>query len=63
MKLLPRKGTLMLGLEPQIQKNIASTTSNAMIHSWRVTGPIAASSPLLHSTISGLSLISGRQMK
>ena len=63
MKLLPRNGTLMFGLEPQIQKNIASSTRKAMVHSWRDTGPIAASSPLLHSTISGLSLISGLQMK
>src|SRR3954452_8862167 len=62
MKLLPRKGTLMLGLEPQIHKNIASSTSVAMIHSWRDGGPIAASSALLHSTISGLCFTSGRQV-
>lgn len=63
MKLLPSTGRLMFGLEPQIHRNIASSTSAAMIHSARDTGPIAASSPLLHSTISGLALISGRQMK
>ena len=50
-----------LGLEPQIHRNIASTTSTAMIHSCRDGGPILASSPSLQVTISGLSLISGRQ--
>ena len=34
-----------------------------MIHSLRDSGPIAVSSFALHSTISGLSFTSGRQMK
>ena len=51
----------MVGLEPQIHRNIASSTSAAMIHSLRDGGPIAASSLALQSTISGLSFTSGRQ--
>ena len=53
----------MFGLEPQIQKNIASSTSAAMIHSLRDGGPIVFSSSALHATISGLSFTSGRQTK
>ena len=60
MKFDPSSGRLMVGLEPQIQRNIASSTSAAMIHSLRDGGPIAASSLALHATISGLSFTSGR---
>src|ERR1700738_3557793 len=63
MKLLPSNGRLMVGLEPHIQKNIASSTSAAMIHSLRDGGPMAASSPELHVTISGLSFTSGRHTR
>ena len=63
MKFEPSNGRLMLGLEPQIHKNIASSTSAAMIHSLRDGGPIALSSFALHATISGLSFTSGRQIK
>ena len=63
MKLLPSHGRLITGFEPQIQKNIASSTSAIMIHSLRDGGPIAASSPALHCTISGLCFTSGRQTR
>ena len=63
MKLEPSSGRLMVGLEPQIQRNIASSTRAAMIHSLRDGGPIAASSLALQSTISGLSFTSGRQTR
>ena len=61
MKLDPRNGRLMVGLEPQIHRNIASSTRAAMIHSLCDGGPIAANSPALQVTISGLSFTSGRQ--
>src|SRR5712691_701700 len=61
MKLEPSTGRVMVGLEPVIQRNIASSTSAAMIHSWRDGGPIAASSPALQVTISGLCFTCGRQ--
>ena len=63
MKLEPSNGRLMVGLEPQIHRNIASSTSTAMIRSLRDIGPIALSSPALHSTISGLSFTSGRHTR
>src|SRR3979411_552972 len=62
IKLEPSTGRLIVGLEPVIQRNIASSTSAAMIHSLRVGGPIAASSLELHVTISGLCFTCGRQM-
>ena len=61
MKLEPSTGRVMVGLEPVIQRNIASSTSAAMIHSWRDGGPIAAISPALQVTISGLCFTCGRQ--
>src|SRR6266404_4114264 len=62
MKLEPSTGRLIAGFEPVIQRNIASTTNAAMIHSWREGGPIAASSLELQVTISGPSFTCGRQM-
>src|ERR1700712_5599195 len=60
MKLDPSHGRLMVGLDPQIHRNIASSTRAAMIHSLRDGGPMAAISLGLHSTVSGLSFPSGR---
>src|SRR5260370_40526340 len=62
MKLEPSTGRLIGGFEPVIQRNIASTTNAAMIHSWREGAPISASSLDLQVTISGPSFTCGRQM-
>ena len=51
----------MVGLDPVIQRNIASSTSAAMIHSLREGGPIAVSSLALQVTISGDCFTCGRQ--
>ena len=60
-KLEPSMGRVMVGLEPVIHRNIASTTSPDITHSLRDIGPIVLSWFAAHATISGLSLTSGRQ--
>ena len=62
MKFAPSPGTRIFGFDPTIHSVIASSTRTPMIHSLRESGPIAASSFELQTTISGLSVTCGLQI-